>query len=110
MGWSYAQYEGYGAISFDVIGSSVDRHRWIGIYVMIVSLVTIPLAKSAFADPTNPAKQKRWLIASLVIGLAVGATGYLGGELSYGNNHYEKEFRHLFLNDQEPEAEPPAAP
>ena len=100
LGWSYAQYEGYGAFGFDVINSPVDRHRWIGIFVAVLSLITVPVAKSAFTDPENNPKQKRWLMASLLIGLCVGATGYMGGELSYGNNHYEKEFRHLFLDDQ----------
>ena len=115
MGWSYAQHEGYGSPSFDVINNPIDLHRWLGIFVAVVALITVPLARSAYSDPESPVKQKRWLIGSILIGLAVGATGYLGGELSYGNNHYQKEFRHLFLDSEAPANqglgdEEPAAP
>ena len=45
-----------------------------------------------------------WLIGALVIGLGVSMVGYQGGELTYGEDHYAKEFQRLFNTEEEVEA------
>ncbi|MEP3479586.1 MAG: c-type cytochrome domain-containing protein [Fuerstiella sp.] len=97
-GWSYAQHEGYGNFSFDVIGSLVDRHRWSGIAVAVVSLVLLPLAVKVHLRQQQQLR-KFWLIGSILVAVMVGGTGNWGGELIQGSNHYFNEFKQLFLAD-----------
>ena len=96
MGWAYAQHEGYGAYSFDVIKSLVDRHRWAGIAVAIVAVALLPLATKVYRKQQVHLR-KFWLIGSIVLAALVGGTGNWGGELIYGADHYFKEFKALFL-------------
>ncbi len=95
-GWSYAVTEGYGAgYSFDVANSAIDRHRWAGIAVAVLGVVLIPLA--AYVQSSYSfGLRSLWLAGSLLLLVAVGITGFQGGELTYGEGHYEKEFIHLF--------------
>ena len=96
MGWAYAQHEGYGGFSFDVIGSLVDRHRWAGIAVAIVAVGLVPLAKKVHLQEQSHLR-KYWLAGAIVLAGLVGGTGNWGGELIYGTNHYFNEFKKLFL-------------
>ncbi len=95
-GWSYAGHEGYGAgFSFDFEGSAIDRHRWLGIAVAVLATLLIPMA--AHVRRTQDMGMRfMWLLGSLILMGAVGTVGYQGGELTYGEGHYEKEFARLF--------------
>lgn len=100
MGWSYAVHEGYGdGFSWNIQESAIDRHRWLGIGTAIGAILLIPLAKSAV---TTGAINKRilWCAGSAVIAIAISIVGYQGGELTFGEDHYAKEFDRLFSNDQ----------
>ena len=99
MGWSYAVHEGYGSgYTFDLQGRAIDRHRWLGIAVAVLALILIPIAKSAFQNG-DLNKKILWVVGSLLVGLGVAMTGYQGGELTYGEDHYEKEFNRLFNSE-----------
>ncbi len=95
-GWSYAVTEGYGTgYSFDLANSAVDRHRWAGIVVAVLGVLLIPLA--AYVQSSYSfGLRSLWLLGSLLLLVAVGITGFQGGELTYGEGHYEKEFIRLF--------------
>lgn len=95
-GWSYAAYEGYGeGYSFDLQNSAIDRHRWLGIGVCVLSLILIPVAM--YVRRTEDFGMRFvWLLGSIFLLGAVGTAGYQGGELTYGEGHYEKEFVKYF--------------
>lgn len=95
-GWSYAVYEGYGTgVTFDLEGRAIDRHRWLGVFVAVFSLLMIPLARSV--RKTEDVKKKiMWFFASLIMMGAVSIVGFQGGELTYGEGHYSKYFDQLF--------------
>lgn len=98
-GWSYAHYEGYAGVSFDLRNSSIDRHRWAGIFVAVFAFLVIPLARSV--RQTGSIKNRIvWLMASLVLAGGVSLAGYQGGELTYGEDHYMNYYRQLFPADQ----------
>lgn len=104
-GWSYADYEGYGAgFSFDLQNSAIDRHRWLGIGVGVLSLILIPVA--LYVRRTEDFGMRFvWLLGSVLLLGAVGTAGYQGGELTYGEGHYEKEFVKYFPNAIGPQSE-----
>ncbi len=96
MGWSYAVHEGYGTgFSFDLRGSAIDRHRWLGIAVAVVAVMLIPLARNACR--TGSFKNRlAWCLGAALLAMAVSLVGYQGGELTYGEDHYLKEYERLF--------------
>ncbi|MCA9179862.1 MAG: hypothetical protein KDA51_00375 [Planctomycetales bacterium] len=95
-GWSYAVYEGYGTgFSFDLFNSAIDRHRWLGVAVAVVSMILIPVAM--YVRRTEDFGMRFiWFVGSLLLLAGVGLAGYQGGELTYGEGHYENEFVKLF--------------
>lgn len=95
-GWSYAAHEGYGAgFSFDLLNSPIDRHRWLGVAVAVLAMILVPVAM--YVRRTEDFGMRFiWLVGSLLLLVAVGFAGYQGGELTYGEGHYEKEFVKLF--------------
>ncbi len=95
-GWSYAVHEGYGSsFSFDLQGSAIDRHRWLGIAVAGLAFLLLPMA--FYVRRTGDLGMRlMWLLGSLFMVGAVSMAGYQGGELTYGEEHYEKEFKRLF--------------
>lgn len=95
MGWSYAQSEGYGNFSFDLQNSSIDRHRWLGIAVAVLALVLIPMARSV-RRTGDTGMRLMWMFGSFIMLGAVSITGYQGGELTYGEDHYLNEYNRLF--------------
>ncbi len=100
MGWAYAGHEGYGAgYSFDLENSAIDRHRWLGIVVAILSLCLIPLASSARRSGERNSRAL-WFFGSLLLMAGVSLVGYQGGELTYGEDHYFKEFERLFPSEE----------
>lgn len=102
MGWGYAIHEGYGSgFSFDFENSGIDRHRWLGIGITIFALVLIPMARSV-RSRGDSGMRFLWFIGSVIVTLGISTTGYQGGELTYGEDHYQKEFERLFPESAEP--------
>lgn len=95
MGWGYAEHEGYGAYSFDIENSAIDRHRWLGIAVAAIAIVLVPMAKSV-RKKGDMGMRVIWFLGSLFLVAAVGTAGYQGGELTYGEDHYGQEFQRMF--------------
>ncbi len=99
-GWGYAIFEGYGAgFSFQLQDSAIDRHRWLGIGVAAFALILLPMARSA-RKKGDFGMRFLWLIGSLFITLGVSFVGYQGGELTYGEDHYAKEYEKLFPTEE----------
>jgi uncharacterized membrane protein len=98
-GWAYSAHEGYGeGFRFD-LGSGIDRHRWTGVFVAAFSTILIPLSMKV-RQKGEPRKRVTWLLASLVLLGSVSITGYQGGELTYGEDHYLKYYQELFQTKQ----------
>lgn len=96
MGWGYAIHEGYGSgYSFDFQNSNIDRHRWLGIAVSAIALILIPMAR-AVRQRGDGGMRFLWFVGSVIVLLGISTTGYQGGELTYGEDHYEKEYNRLF--------------
>ena len=96
MGWAYAVHEGYGTgFGFDLTKSAIDRHRWLGIAVAVGGVLMVPVARMAIKKDSIKGRLA-WLFGGLVLVAGVSITGYQGGELIYGEDHYEKEFNRLF--------------
>ncbi|MBA2115835.1 DUF2231 domain-containing protein [Bremerella alba] len=97
-GWSYAIHEGYG-LSFS-LNNDIDRHRWLGVILAIGSLALVPVAYKAVNSEEGNRKMKLgWFLGACVVAICVSIVGFQGGELVYGEGHYEEEFDHLFLSD-----------
>ncbi len=98
-GWSYAIHEGYG-LNFS-LANNIDRHRWLGVILAVGALALVPLAFKAVKKEEGGSKLKfAWFVGALLIAGCVSIVGFQGGELVYGEGHYEKEFDHLFLTDK----------
>lgn len=95
MGWSYAQYEGYGSATFLLQSSSIDRHRWLGIAVSIAAVLLILVARSVRKNGRF-SRRLLWLLGAGCVMAGVGIVGYQGGELTYGEGHYSQEYERLF--------------
>lgn len=102
-GWSYAAHEGYGdSLNLD-LEHGIDRHRWAGVFVAGLSCLLIPLSRSV--RRTGETKKRIiWLLASLLLIGSVSITGYQGGELTYGEDHYLKYFEEIFRDVHSPES------
>lgn len=106
-GWAYAIHEGYG-LSFS-LDNNIDRHRWLGVILAVGSLALIPVAFKAVKSESSGKLKLGWFLGALLIAGCVSIVGFQGGELVYGEGHYEKEFDHLFLSDNTPAATEAAA-
>ncbi|EAQ82208.1 c-type cytochrome domain-containing protein [Blastopirellula marina] len=106
MGWAYATDQGYvDPFSLDP-SSGIDRHRWLGIGVTLFSLALVPIAHSAIKKESFRRKLV-WFAGCCVLAVGASFVGFQGGELTYGEGHYAKEYERLFLADQPPvETEP----
>lgn len=101
-GWSYASHEGYGAgFSFDLEKSAIDRHRWLGVFVAVFSLLMVPLARNV-RRTADINKKVIWFFAGLIMLGAVSVVGFQGGELTYGEGHYAKYYNLLFSSPPSP--------
>ena len=106
-GWINAEH-GYGGKSLETL----DFHRWIGIATSVGLLgvacwcqaLSGALAR-AFGQPSLETLAQlgafRW--AALAVGIGVGVTGHLGGELVHGSGYLTKV---LFPASEPPELEP----
>lgn len=101
-GWSYAAHEGYGAgFSFNLERSAIDRHRWLGVFVAVFSLLMVPLARNV-RRTADINKKVIWFFAGLIMLGAVSIVGFQGGELTYGEGHYAKYYNLLFSSPPSP--------
>lgn len=101
-GWSYAAHEGYGAgFSFNIEGSDIDRHRWLGVFVAVFSILMVPLARNV-RRTADINKKVIWFFAGLIMLGAVSIVGFQGGELTYGEGHYAKYYNLLFSSPPSP--------
>lgn len=95
MGWAYAMHEGHGNVSLDLVSSAIDRHRWLGIAVTVFALIMVPIAYSAYKQE-NYRKKIIWFVGCCLVAIGTSIVGFQGGELVYGEGHYEKEYEKLF--------------
>ncbi len=63
-------------------------HRWLGTTTAVLSLVTLVLLLRASRSATEPVSRSALRISLFVTAGLVGATGFFGGALVYGINHY----------------------
>jgi len=94
----------FGFILADVEGSEgalIDRHQWLGVASTVVAVLA---ALAAIKAKSSPGARKV-LRGALILGAGlVMATGYIGGELVFGENHLFK----CFAEEKKPEE--PKAP
>ena len=82
FGWALEEYDG-------VEGTTFNLHKWVGIAATVVSVVAALLALKARSSRGALLAMR---LALLVGAPLVGATGYLGGELVFGEDHIFKVF------------------
>lgn len=85
--------------SYEPGGKNVDLHQWIGIGATVAAVLAVLLLVKAAQSAPARAALRVFVFGSAA---AVGATGYLGGDLVHGNNHL---FKGLF---DEPKPDGPA--
>lgn len=90
-------------------GSLVDLHKWLGVATTVVTLVVAGFAWKA----RSGAGSMLGLRMSLILGAAlVGATGYIGGELTMGEGHIKNPLKALLgiaeakTTEKAPDAKP----
>ena len=90
-GWFFSPMEGYGAQALD--GSLLDQkdpmfmHRTSGIVCTICALILALFAASA--RNRDPDDGTMWKLGLILLACGIGFVGHEGGELHYGENHYE---------------------
>ena len=90
LGWSFAAEKGYARWDFIPDASSLAdtqllfRHRWTGIAVAVLSVITLCLAIIARKYPNRPIRHI-WKLGMLILAVLVSITGHQGGELVYGD-------------------------
>jgi uncharacterized membrane protein len=97
FGFMLADYEG-------TEGSLLDLHKWFGIGSTVVALIAVAGAFKA--------KTSRGSLLTMRLGLIVGtvlvlSTGYLGGELVFGEGHILKHIRAILGISEPKHAEQP---
>lgn len=83
FGFMLADYEGSE-------GSLIDLHKWTGVASTVVAVIAALLATRA---KSSPGAVKALRLALIVGATLVLSTGYLGGELVFGENHLFKPFQ-----------------
>lgn len=91
MGWAFAVQRGYGSWTRVDTNSEIFWHRWSAIIVTVLAIVISVVAIKALA---SGGKRLQWVWKLGLLGLAamVGAVGHQGGELTYGELHYQQAF------------------
>jgi uncharacterized membrane protein len=90
MGWCFAAEKGYPnwsavptAQSLEA-ASAVFRHRWLGVFTTVVSVLSLAVALLAMRFPRSKLKHL-WRFGLMVAALLVSIVGHQGGELVYGD-------------------------
>lgn len=90
FGISYAEGLGMGGAfgdkAFDP-GASAFWHRWGGVGVCVLSIVVAFIACKSMAKPEK--SQVKWQVLVLFTAAVMGWVGSEGGELTYGEDHYD---------------------
>jgi uncharacterized membrane protein len=90
MGWSFAIEKGFPSWYIipdaDALADTqlLFRHRWMGVSVAVLSVITLCVAIVARKFPASSVNHV-WRIGMLVLALMVSITGHQGGELVYGD-------------------------
>jgi uncharacterized membrane protein len=103
VGWSFAEVRGYGDFwSTSWSEDAIARHRITGV---LLSVLAVGLTVVAWVARHRNRFDLRmaWLIGSGLLAAMVSLTGHQGGELTYGEDLYDRAFRQAF-------GEPAAAP
>jgi uncharacterized membrane protein len=87
-------------------GRLIDLHQWFGVGATVVSLAA---AAAAFKAKSSPGALTALRIGLILGAFLVGTTGYLGGELVFGEGHVLKHVREI-LGMVPPKAEPHTIP
>jgi mono/diheme cytochrome c family protein/uncharacterized membrane protein len=95
FGWFLQEFDGSG-------GALVTLHKWVGIAATLTALLAAALVLRASASARVRTALRLVLFAGAGL---VGGTGYLGGEMVFGDNHL---FRGVFEEKQSAAARPPA--
>lgn len=112
MGWAFASEQGYGsgtAINFD---STAFWHRWSGIVVSVIAVLTSVIAIRSLSGRSLRLRVL-WKSGLLLCAALVGLVGHQGGELTYGEAHYQRAFDILLpgtVADESPATPAEAAP
>ena len=89
-GWSFADLQGY-AWSND----AVMRHRICGIVVAVLAVVLTPIAMLARKQASSRWRYV-WAGGALCLALLVSIAGHQGGELTYGEDLFNRAFEQAF--------------
>jgi uncharacterized membrane protein/YHS domain-containing protein len=81
LGWCF------GGIHLSDDSWNMTTHRWLGTTTALWSLVVLVLAQRSWRTPT-PQRTRAYRLALLVGALLVAVTGFFGGSLIYGLDHY----------------------
>lgn len=106
MGWAFASEQGYGSgttIDFD---STAFWHRWSGIVVSVIAVLTSVIAIRSLSGRSLRLRVL-WKSGLLLCAALVGLVGHQGGELTYGEAHYQRAFDILLpgtVGDESPAA------
>ncbi|MBI1369229.1 MAG: hypothetical protein GC162_11325 [Planctomycetes bacterium] len=93
MGFSFAPQKGYGGITADM-HAEVFWHRWLGVSVTILALITA-IAATRARNTADPARVERWHVGVILCAMLVGLVGHQGGSLVYGDDLYTRAFEKL---------------
>jgi len=63
-------------------------HRWLGTGVAVLGLLTLALLVAGARTPRDARARTRYRVALFVVAGLVAATGFFGGSLVYGIDHY----------------------
>ncbi len=89
-GWAFADLRGY-AWSDD----AVMRHRICGIAVAVLSVVLTPIAMAARKSSASTLRYV-WAGGALCLALLVSIAGHQGGELTYGEDLFNRAYEQAF--------------
>ncbi|TVP98558.1 MAG: cytochrome C [Planctomycetaceae bacterium] len=94
MGWSFATQQGYGGWAKVDFDSTIFWHRWSGLVVTVIAVVTALVAVRATGSHSRRLNAT-WKFGLLVCAALVGLVGHQGGDLTYGESHYPRAFQIL---------------
>jgi len=94
MGWSFATQQGYGGWAKVDFDSTIFWHRWSGLVVTVIAVITALIAVRA-TGMYSRRLNAIWKFGLLVCAALVGLVGHQGGDLTYGESHYPRAFQIL---------------
>ena len=99
MGVAFAEVKGYGSV-FKGLEFTSSRHGMAGILVTVLAVVFALIAVRAELKKDEKLR-KVWRAGLLLCAMLVGLVGHIGGELTYGEEFYDKAFQELIGSDSE---------